>query len=47
MCAVLPPLPRTITREWQEKQLELMLKQRQNPVMGLSSHWDYENNRWK
>lgn len=44
---VLPPLPHTVTREWQEKQLELMLKQRQNPIQGIASHWDYDNKRWK
>jgi cytochrome c oxidase subunit 4 len=44
---VLQPLPRTINDEWQEKQLELMLKQRQNAVIGVGSKWDYENNRWK
>jgi len=45
--AVLPGMPHTINREWQEAQLELMLKQRQNPVQGLSSNWDYDNKRWK
>jgi len=43
----LSPLPHTITREWQVAQLELMLKQQQNPIQGLASHWDYDNNRWK
>jgi len=40
-------MPHTMTREWQIAQLELMLKQRQNPISGIASHWDYENNRWK
>jgi len=44
---VLPPLPHTITKEWQEKQLENMIRQRQGPVEGISSHWDYEKNDWK
>jgi len=44
---VLPPLPHTITREWQEKQLENMVKQRQGAVEGAASHWDYENKKWK
>lgn len=44
---VMPEMPHTITREWQEKQLENMIKQRQGPIGGVSSHWDYENNRWK
>jgi cytochrome c oxidase subunit 4 len=40
-------MPETITREWQVAQLELMVKQRQGAVDGVSSNWDYENNRWK
>lgn len=44
---VLPPLPETITKEWQEKQLERMVKERQGAIEGVSSRWDYENNRWK
>jgi cytochrome c oxidase subunit 4 len=44
---VLQPLPRTINDEWQAAQLELMLKQRQNAVIGIGSKWDYDNNRWK
>jgi len=44
---VLPPLPHTITKEWQEKQLENMIRQRQGAVEGISSHWDYEKNDWK
>jgi cytochrome c oxidase subunit 4 len=44
---VLPPLPPTITREWQEKQVEYMVKQRQGAVEGIASNWDYENNKWK
>jgi len=44
---VLPPLPETITKEWQEKQLENMIRQRQGAVEGISSNWDYEKNDWK
>jgi cytochrome c oxidase subunit 4 len=44
---VLPPMPETITKEWKDAQLELMVKQRQGHVEGVSSRWDYENNRWK
>jgi cytochrome c oxidase subunit 4 len=44
---VLPPLPHTITQEWQEKQLEKMIRQRQGAVEGIASHWDYEKNDWK
>jgi cytochrome c oxidase subunit 4 len=44
---VMQPQERTANYEWQERQLELMIKQRQNAVDGVGSHWDYENNRWK
>jgi cytochrome c oxidase subunit 4 len=44
---VLPPMPETITREWQEAQVERMIKQRQGPVDGISSRWDFEKNDWK
>jgi len=44
---VLPPMPETITREWQEAQVERMVRQRQGPVDGISSRWDYEQKKWK
>jgi len=44
---VLPPLPDTITQEWQEKQVEYMIRQRQGAVEGVASHWDYEKGDWK
>jgi len=44
---VLPPLPETITAEWQEAQLEKMIRQRQGAVEGIASRWDYEKNEWK
>lgn len=44
---VLAPLPETITQEWKEQQLDLMIKQRQGPVEGVASRFDYENDRWK
>jgi len=44
---VLPPLPETITQEWQEKQVEYMVRQRQGAVEGVASHWDYEKGAWK
>ncbi|KAK2148273.1 hypothetical protein LSH36_506g02050 [Paralvinella palmiformis] len=40
-------LPVTITEEWKEKMVEHMVRQGQNPLQGVSSIWDYENNRWK
>ncbi|KAK2177622.1 hypothetical protein NP493_589g02013 [Ridgeia piscesae] len=44
---VYPPMPRTITKEWQVAQAERMVKQRQGAVLGISSQWDYEKNEWK
>jgi len=44
---VLPPMPETITREWQEAQVERMIKQRQGPVDGITSRYDLEKNQWK
>lgn len=44
---VLPELPTTITEEWRRAQLEKMVRQRIGHVDGVSSKWDYENNKWK
>jgi len=44
---VLPDMPRTINREWQEKQLEQYVIRGQGMVEGVGSKWDYEKNQWK
>lgn len=44
---VYPPLPETITEEWKEKNLEMMIRQRQGPITGVSSQYDYEKMDWK
>merc|ERR1711976_605128 len=44
---VYPTLPPTFTKEWREAQVEMMIKQRQGPVEGVASKWDYEKNEWK
>ncbi|CAH1778614.1 unnamed protein product [Owenia fusiformis] len=44
---VYSPYPETITPEYQQKNLERMIAQRQGIVEGVASKWDYENNRWK
>ena len=44
---VYPPKPRTITREWQEAQVEKMIQRRQGHVKGVASLWDYEKGQWK
>ncbi|KAJ8042276.1 Cytochrome c oxidase subunit 4 isoform 1, mitochondrial [Holothuria leucospilota] len=42
-----PPLPPSMTKEWQEAQLKYNIAIRNNPVTGISSQWDYEKNDWK
>jgi len=44
---VLPPLPESITEEWQHKQLEQYVIRMQGQVDGVASKWDYEKNQWK
>jgi cytochrome c oxidase subunit 4 len=44
---VYKPLPHTLTAENKEKQLQRMIDLRVNPIEGLTSNYDYENNRWK
>ncbi|XP_059061292.1 cytochrome c oxidase subunit 4 isoform 1, mitochondrial-like [Achroia grisella] len=44
---VYSPLPDTLSEDRQKAQLKRMLDLKVNPVDGLSSKWDYENNRWK
>ncbi|XP_061723811.1 cytochrome c oxidase subunit 4 isoform 1, mitochondrial-like [Cydia pomonella] len=41
------PLPESFSEENQKAQLKRMLDLKMNPVDGLASKWDYENNRWK
>lgn len=40
-------MPHTITREWQEAQMNKMLAQGQGRVEGLASKYDYEKGEWK
>ena len=44
---VLPEVPRTVNEEWRVAQLEKMVRQRIGHVDGVSSKWDYENQKWK
>uniref|UniRef100_A0A336L633 Cytochrome c oxidase subunit 4 n=1 Tax=Culicoides sonorensis TaxID=179676 RepID=A0A336L633_CULSO len=39
--------PVTLTEERKKAQLKRMLDLNVNPIHGISSKWDYENNRWK
>lgn len=40
-------MPITFDEEHQKAQLKRMLDLEINPVTGLSSKWDYNNNKWK
>jgi len=40
-------MPHTITRQWQEDQLNRMLTQNQGRVEGISSKYDFEKGEWK
>jgi cytochrome c oxidase subunit 4 len=44
---VYPPVPKTLSLENRQAQLRRMIDLRVDQVDGLSSKWDYENNRWK
>ncbi|XP_075985627.1 uncharacterized protein LOC142982828 [Anticarsia gemmatalis] len=44
---VVEPLPASLARTAQKAQLRRMLELRVNPIDGLSSKWDYDNDRWK
>ncbi|XP_004926951.1 cytochrome c oxidase subunit 4 isoform 1, mitochondrial [Bombyx mori] len=44
---VYEPLPESLSKESQKAQLRRMLELRVNPIDGLSSKWDYDNDRWK
>ncbi|XP_050050878.1 cytochrome c oxidase subunit 4 isoform 1, mitochondrial-like isoform X1 [Dermacentor andersoni] len=44
---VFGPLPQSTTLEARQAQLQRMIDLRVNPVEGIASKWDYENNRWK
>uniref|UniRef100_A0A6M2CRT0 Cytochrome c oxidase subunit 4 n=1 Tax=Rhipicephalus microplus TaxID=6941 RepID=A0A6M2CRT0_RHIMP len=41
------PLPESTSLEARQAQLQRMIDLRVNPVEGIASKWDYENNRWK
>lgn len=44
---VYPPMPSTITKEWQIDQQRKMIRQGQGRVEGIASEWDYSKNTWK
>jgi len=44
---VYPPMPHTITKEWQEANVQRMIQQRTGAIEGVASNWDYEKGQWK
>ncbi|KAL4717680.1 hypothetical protein ACJJTC_000829 [Scirpophaga incertulas] len=44
---VTEPLPVSFSKQSQKAQLRRMLELRVNAVDGISSKWDYDNDRWK
>nr|XP_026494452.1 cytochrome c oxidase subunit 4 isoform 1, mitochondrial-like [Vanessa tameamea] len=44
---VFEPLPSSFSKASQKAQLRRMLELRVNPIDGISSMWDYDNDRWK
>ncbi|KAF9405366.1 hypothetical protein HW555_013869 [Spodoptera exigua] len=44
---VYEPLPPSVSKSAQKVQLRRMLELRVNPIDGISSKWDYDNDRWK
>nr|ABR23456.1 cytochrome c oxidase polyprotein IV [Ornithodoros parkeri] len=41
------PVPSSLSPESKKAQLQRMIDLRVNPIDGIASKWDYENNRWK
>lgn len=39
--------PKTVTNEWVDAQTEYLIKRRVQPVDGIASWYDYENNKFK
>jgi len=41
------PMPESTSLEWRKKQRDWMVMWKVNPIEGISSKYDYENNKWK
>ncbi|XP_045455956.1 cytochrome c oxidase subunit 4 isoform 1, mitochondrial-like [Melitaea cinxia] len=44
---VFEPLPSSFSKSSQKAQLRRMLELHVNPIDGISSKWDYDNDKWK
>ncbi|XP_063217027.1 cytochrome c oxidase subunit 4 isoform 1, mitochondrial [Bacillus rossius redtenbacheri] len=44
---VYPELPESFSVERKQAQLKRLIDMQANPIEGLASKWDYENNKWK
>lgn len=44
---ILPKPPSTNSDEWVQASIKKQLQLHSNPITGLGSKWDYENNCWK
>ncbi|CAL1297662.1 unnamed protein product [Larinioides sclopetarius] len=44
---VYPPMPYSMNPEHQAKMMDIMIQLRVDPIDGLTSTYDYENNKWK
>ena len=40
-------MPESFSPENQRKQLKYMIDIRKDAIQGISSKWDYDNNKWK
>ena len=47
LIVVYDELPVTFDEEHQKAQLKRMIDLEINPIDGLTSKWDYQNNKWK
>jgi len=45
--SVYEPMPESTSLEWKKKQRDWMVMWKVNPIEGISSKYDYENNKWK
>lgn len=47
LISVYPPMPPTLTPEYNEYLIDRMIKQGVGPITGISSRYDFEKKEWK